>query len=89
MDRFQGTVTETMSVEEYTYALLNVGAKFSRMAPSGSEQPLIWLAGPRTELAVGDVISWEGGAVMSNFHSNTLDRTFTEIVFVNALTRVK
>jgi len=86
---FQGTVTETMSVAGYTYALVNVGEEFSWMAASDTEEPLVWLAGPGTALSVGDVVSWQGGSVMREFHSGTLDRTFTEVVFVGSMTRVK
>jgi len=88
VDTFQGTVTETMTVAGYTYALVNVGEEFRWMAASDTEEPLVWLAGPETVLGVGDVVSWQGGSLMRQFHSGTLDRTFTEIVFVGSLTRV-
>jgi hypothetical protein len=58
------------------------------MAASDTEEPLVWLAGPETVLGVGDVVSWQGGSLMRQFHSGTLNRTFTEIVFVGSLTRV-
>ena len=88
VDTFQGTVTETKTVAGYTYALVNVGEEFRWMAASDTEEPLVWLAGPETVLGVGDVVSWQGGSLMRQFHSGTLDRTFTEIVFVGSLTRV-
>jgi len=86
---FQGTVTETMTVDGHTYALVNVGEEFSWMRASDTEEPLVWLAAPATVLSVGDVVSWQGGSVMREFHSGALDRTFTELVFVGSLTRVK
>lgn len=86
---FQGTVTETMNAAGYTYALVNVGEEFRWMAASDTEEPLVWLAGPEIVLGVGDVVSWQEGSVMRQFHSGTLDRTFTEIVFVGLLTRVR
>ncbi len=86
---FQGTVTETMNAAGYTYALVNVGKELRWMAASDAEEPLVWLAGPETALGVGDVVSWQEGSVMQQFYSGTLDRTFTEIVFVGSMTRLK
>ena len=85
---YQGTVTESMNAAGYTYVQVNVGEEFSWMAAPDAEGPLVWLAGPETVLSVGDVVSWQGGSVMRGFHSNTLERTFTEIVFVGSLTVV-
>lgn len=81
---FQGTITETMNAAGYTYVQVDVGEEFKWMAGANAEEPLVWLAGPETVLNVGDVVSWQGGTVMRNFHSNTLERTFPEIVFVNS-----
>jgi len=86
---FQGTVIETMKAAGYTYVLVDVGEEFRWMAASDTEEPVVWLAGPETELKVGDVVSWQGGSVMRQFRSGTLDRSFTEIVFVSSLTRLK
>jgi hypothetical protein len=69
-----GAVLETMDAGGYTYARLDTG---------GAE---IWVAGPTTALTVGQQISISGASLMSNFHSQTLDRTFPEIYFVSALT---
>ena len=68
-----GAVLETMNSGGYTYAKLDLG----------SEQ--VWVAGPETKLAVGDKIDMVGGTLMTNFTSNTLNRTFDRIYFVNAL----
>jgi len=89
VDMFQGTVTEVMNAAGYTYALVNVGEEFRWMAASDTEEPVVWLAGPETVLSIGDVVNWQGGSVMRQFHSGTLNRTFTEIVFVSSLTRVQ
>ena len=83
---FQGTIIETMNAAGYTYVQVNVGEEFSWMVAPGAEEPLIWLAGPETVLSVGDSVSWQGGSVMRGFHSNTLERTFTEIIFVGSFT---
>jgi len=68
-----GAVLETMNSGGYTYAKLDLGA----------EQ--VWVAGPETKLAVGDKVDMVGGTLMTNFTSNTLNRTFDRIYFVNAL----
>jgi hypothetical protein len=83
---FQGTIIETMNAAGYTYAQVNVGEEFGWMAAPGAEEPLIWLAGPETVLSAGDLVSWQGGSVMRGFHSTTLERTFTEIIFVGSFT---
>jgi hypothetical protein len=67
---FQGTVKETMNAAGYTYALVEA---------NGTS---IWLAGPETVLTVGQSVVWNGGMAMKGFHSNTLDRTFETIYFV-------
>ena len=68
----RGTVAETMASGGYTYARLTVG---------GTD---VWVAGPETTLAVGAVVDLAGGALMTGFHSNTLDRTFDQIYFLSA-----
>ncbi|OUS27898.1 hypothetical protein A9Q98_08415 [Thalassotalea sp. 42_200_T64] len=47
----------------------------------------VWLAAPETSVKSGESISWQGGAVMKNFKSSSLDRTFTEIIFVDAISK--
>lgn len=42
-----------------------------------------WLAGPATPLKAGDTVQYEVGAVMSNFSSKALNRTFPTIIFVD------
>lgn len=42
-----------------------------------------WLAGPTTPLKAGDAVQYEVGAVMSNFSSKALNRTFPSIIFVD------
>lgn len=42
-----------------------------------------WLAGPATPLKAGDKVQYEVGAVMSNFSSRALNRTFPSIIFVD------
>lgn len=66
-----GVIVETMDAATYTYARLDQG---------GTE---LWIAGPRTALAVGTKLEHLTGTLMSDFHSKTLDRTFAQIYFVN------
>ena len=66
-----GVAQEVLVGGGYTYVLAKVG------------EEEIWLAGPQTEVAVGDTVSWSGGVDMGEFHSPTLARTFESIVFVD------
>jgi hypothetical protein len=50
-----------------------------------TEDGVIWLAGPQTEITAGSTIAWQGGMPMANFHSSSLDRTFEEIFFVEGV----
>lgn len=67
-----GEVLETMESGGYTYALLNI---------DGEE---IWTAGPVTPISVGDSIVVADAMGMQDFRSNTLDRTFDQILFLTA-----
>jgi len=66
----QGRVLSSVQVAGYTYV------------EAETDRGIIWLAGSPTEVAVGEIISWSQAAVMKNFTSKTLDRTFDEILFV-------
>lgn len=72
----QGIVEETMNSGGYTYV---------RVTSEGRD---LWLAGPETPVATGDSVGWVGGMLMRGFTSSTLERTFDEILFVNAFTVV-
>ncbi len=45
----------------------------------------IWLAAPQAKVEVGNSVSWSGGAPMNGFRSETLGRTFDEIIFVGGV----
>lgn len=45
----------------------------------------VWIAAPETQVKVGDKVSWEGGMVMRNFSSTSLNRKFDEIIFAGAV----
>jgi hypothetical protein len=71
-----GTVAQTMDVNQYTYVQIDTG------------DGLVWVAGPLTQVKVGDAVEVSGGMQMVNFRSATLDRTFEKINLVSAI-RVK
>lgn len=67
-----GTVLETMEAGGYTYAQID---------QNGTK---VWVAGPTTKLAVGTKLGPMTGSLMTDFHSNTLNRTFDQIYFVGS-----
>ena len=69
----RGTVLETMDSGGYTYAFLDTG------------QDQRWVAALQTPVAVGDVVQTDAGMIMTDFTSNTLDRTFDIVYFVGGL----
>ena len=71
-----GKITQTMDVSQYTYLEIDTG------------DALVWVAGPVTQVKVGDTVEVHGGIQMINFRSNALNRTFDEIHLVSAI-RVK
>ncbi len=68
----EGAVLETMSGGGYTYARLR----------AGDEE--YWVAGPPTELEVGDSVALSGTMEMGAFTSRALDREFERLIFTNA-----
>ena len=73
----RGKVISTINVQRYTYIEVR----------SNGRQ--VWLAGPPIELSEGDVIAWGDFAVMRDFTSRELDRTFDELLFVAAIHKEK
>ncbi len=73
----QGVVIETMDSGGYTYAKIDDGnGKY-------------WIAGPKTQISVGDKISFAPQMWMENFPSKTLNRTFDKILFVAVIAPLK
>ncbi len=68
-----GKVLETMDSGGYTYVLL---------ATAEGEK---WVAAPKTVVTVGQTAAFASGMVMRNFKSETLGRTFDEVVFSSGL----
>lgn len=71
-----GKVVETMNAGSYTYIRLDDG--------SGKE---IWAAVPETQLEIGEEITLNNGAVMRDFTSKSLNRTFESILFSSGIRR--
>jgi hypothetical protein len=72
-NQMAGKVIETMNAGGYTYVSVDTGAK------------VFWAAAPQFEVKVGEQVTVPGGSLMQNYHSKTLDRTFDEVYFVNAV----
>ena len=73
---FKGKVLETKDASGYTYVRLDDGSKDG-----------IWAAMPKTNLKVGEEITLKDGAVMDNFTSKTLNKTFDKIIFSSGVLR--
>ena len=65
----EGTVLETMDAAGYTY--VNVS----------SAQGPVWIALPETDVKKGANLSFATGMEMKDFHSKSLNKTFTSIIF--------
>ncbi|MBF0144292.1 MAG: hypothetical protein HQL59_12660, partial [Magnetococcales bacterium] len=68
---FQAKVVERLPTSSYVYLQVEGGA---------------WLAAPMNTVQVGQTITWTGGAVMRDFDSKELQRTFPEVLFVGSVT---
>lgn len=68
-----GTVLSTVDAGGYTYAEIDVDGK-----------PM-WYAAPALKLKAGDQVVAPDGMPMNDFHSETLDRTFEVVYFVDSI----
>jgi hypothetical protein len=68
----QGTVKEMMHAAGYTYMSVDTGA----------DKP-VWIAATMMRVKPEDKVQWGDAAVMRNFKSSSLHRTFDEILFVS------
>jgi hypothetical protein len=66
-------VLSTLDAKPYTYIEVTQNNK------------TLWLAANAIALKKGDVIRFDNGMVMTNFHSKTLNRTFPSVLFVNSV----
>lgn len=67
----KGKVVSTINANEYTYIEVAQGKN------------TVWLAAPTIALKKDNMIRFEDGAVMTNFRSKLLNRTFPSVMFVN------
>ncbi len=67
----QGKVVSAMDANEFTYIEVERGGKIE------------WIAAQKMPIQTGSTIRYEDGAVMSNFYSKLLKRTFPSVMFVN------
>jgi len=73
LPRNQGQVVDHVNVPGYSYLEVeNNGQRF-------------WVAGNPVQFKQGDIVAWGQAAVMKNFHSKALDRTFDSILFVSEI----
>lgn len=70
-DVLAGKVTETMDAGGYTYVQVDTGSQ------------KIWAAGPQQDMAVGTEVEISTQMPMQNFRSETLERSFDTLYFVN------
>lgn len=64
-------VLSATNVPQYTYIEVTQNKK------------TLWLAASTVAVKKGDVIRFDDGMAMANFHSKSLNRTFPSITFVN------
>jgi hypothetical protein len=70
-------VLSTIDAAPYTYLEVSQNKK------------TLWLAANAGPAKKGDVIRFDNGMVMTNFHSKTLNRTFPSVLFVNRVVVTK
>ena len=66
----KGKVLSSIDASIYTYIELNENGK------------TLWIAAPTVKVKKGDMVRFSEGAVMSNFFSKSLNRTFESVIFV-------
>lgn len=67
---YKGKVVSVIDAGQYTYIEV------------AQDKKTLWLAAPAIALQKNSMIRFEDGAEMTNFRSNTLNRTFPKIRFV-------
>jgi hypothetical protein len=73
----RGKVVQTIDANEYTYIEVSQG------------KDTLWLAAPLIKLKKNENIRFDDGAVMVNFYSKLLKRTFPSVMFVNRVLAVQ
>jgi hypothetical protein len=72
-----GKVLQVMDASIYTYMQVT------------SDNGPVWLAASKTSVPKGATISYPNGAVMANFHSKSMNRTFDRIIFLDKVEVLK
>lgn len=67
----KGKVISSLDANEYTYIEVAQGKE------------TLWLAAPTVAVKKNAVVRFEDGAVMTNFRSKLLNRTFASVMFVS------
>jgi len=70
-------VVSTIDAPPYTYLEVTQNKK------------TLWLAANAIAAKKGDVVRFDNGMVMNNFHSKILNRTFPSVLFVNSVVVTK
>jgi hypothetical protein len=73
----KGKVVSAIDTGMYTYMELS----------SGKET--VWIAVTAMPVKKGDTVAYDQGAIMTNFYSKTLNRTFPQVMFVGKVAVVK
>lgn len=73
----QGKILQSMHASSYTYMEVDMNGK------------KVWIATNAMAVNNGNTVRWRDAAVMKNFTSNALHRTFDEILFVSYAEIVK
>ena len=73
----QGKVLDVMDTSMYTYIQVS------------TDRGALWLAASKVKVAKGNLISYPNGAVMSNFYSKSMNRTFDTIIFLDKIEILK
>ncbi len=70
--QIHGKVLDVIEAAGYTYVQVDTGSD------------KLWAAGPSTAFKKGDMIAFDSGMPMQNFHSKSLNRDFNLLYFVDA-----
>lgn len=73
----KGKVLDVIDASIYTYLQVT------------TDKGSVWLAASKTSVPKGATISYPNGATMTNFHSNSLNRTFDTIIFLDKVEVLK
>ncbi len=73
----QGKVLDVIDTSMYTYLQV------------ASSNGAIWLAASKTSVPKGATIGYGSGAVMKNFYSKTLNKSFETIIFLDKVEIIK